>query len=297
MLTTSRPPQAIPAFVDRYVDTREFAFSADDFERIRRLIGEHAGIQLNPGKMEMVYSRLARRLRAHNLDRFSDYLRLLDERCNPEWEAFTNALTTNLTSFFREAHHFAELEQLIRRVQPERELKLWCSAASTGEEAYSMAMAACEAGGTSAPRVRIIASDVDTSVLAQAEKACYPMERLERLSAERIRRFFVPGTGARAGSMLVKAELKALVRFQRINLLDARYALSGPFDAIFCRNVMIYFDKATQYRILQRFAPLLRPDGLLFAGHSENFHHASDLFRLKGRTVYERAAAAPVRAA
>ena len=268
---------------------KEFAFTRDDFERIRQLIYDHAGIQLNPGKMEMVYSRLARRLRSNNLATFSEYLRLLEGPRGPEWEAFTNALTTNLTSFFREAHHFVELESFIRRVSATREVSLWCSAASTGEEAYSMAISAIEACGTMAPRVKIIASDVDTAVLAKAQAGVYTMDRVERMSPERLRRFFLRGSGVNEGMVRVRPELAALIRFQQVNLLDARYPVAGPFDAIFCRNVMIYFDKPTQYGILQRFAPLLRPDGLLFAGHSENFYHAADLFRLRGKTVYELA--------
>jgi chemotaxis protein methyltransferase CheR len=268
---------------------KEFVFTREDFERIRKLIHDHAGIQLNPGKMEMVYSRLARRLRANNLSRFSDYLRLLDGPRGAEWEAFTNALTTNLTAFFREAHHFAELEKLIRRVSATREVSLWCSAASTGEEPYSMAITAVEACGSMTPRVKIVASDVDTAVLAKARSGVYTMDRVDRLAPERLRRFFLRGAGANAGMVRVRPELSSLIRFQQVNLLDARYPVDGPFDAIFCRNVMIYFDKPTQYRILQRFAPLLRPDGLLFAGHSENFYHAADLFRLRAKTVYELA--------
>ncbi len=268
---------------------KEFVFTRDDFDRIRKLIYDHAGIQLNPGKMEMVYSRLARRLRANNLTRFEDYLRLLERPRGAEWEAFTNALTTNLTAFFREAHHFVELEKLIRRVSAAREVSLWCSAASTGEEPYSMAMTAVEACGSMAPRVKIVASDVDTAVLAKAQSGVYEMDRVERLAPERLRRFFLRGTGANEATVRVRPELSSLIRFQQVNLLDARYPVSGPFDAIFCRNVMIYFDKPTQYRILQRFAPLLRPDGLLFAGHSENFYHAADLFRLRAKTVYELA--------
>ncbi|MBY0440144.1 MAG: chemotaxis protein CheR [Burkholderiales bacterium] len=268
---------------------KEFVFTRDDFERIRRLIYDHAGIQLNPGKMEMVYSRLARRLRANNVVRFSEYLRLLEGPRGAEWEAFTNALTTNLTAFFREAHHFVELEKLIRRVSATREVSLWCSAASTGEEPYSMAMTAVEACGSTAPRVKIVASDVDTAVLAKAQAGVYTMDRVDRLAPERLRRFFLRGSGANEGMVRVRPELSSLIRFQQVNLLDARYPVTGPFDAIFCRNVMIYFDKPTQYKILQRFAPLLRPDGLLFAGHSENFYHAADLFKLRAKTVYELA--------
>jgi len=270
---------------------KEFEFHRDDFEKIRKLIYDRAGIQLNPGKMEMVYSRLARRLRANGLTRFSEYLQLLDGDRGDEWEAFTNALTTNLTSFFREAHHFVELAKLIRSLQHKREVSLWCSAASTGEEPYSMAMTAIEASGSTAPKVRIIASDVDTSVLTKAEAGVYTLERIEKLSPERLRRFFLRGSGANDGMVRVRPEVAALVRFSPVNLLDAQYPVKGPFDAIFCRNVMIYFDKPTQNAILKRFAPLLHPDGLLFAGHSENFYHAADLFKLRGKTIYSLASA------
>jgi chemotaxis protein methyltransferase CheR len=150
-------------------------------------------------------------------------------------------------------------------------------------------MTACEAFDTLTPPVSIIASDIDTNVLATAEKGVYPMERVEKLSTDRLRRFFFKGSGAQAGYVRVRPELQKLLSFTRINLLDARLPLQGPFDVMFCRNVMIYFDKPTQYAILKKFAPLLRDDGLLFAGHSESFLHAADVFRSLGRTVYERA--------
>jgi chemotaxis protein methyltransferase CheR len=266
---------------------REFPFSTEDFDQVRRLIHDHAGISLSPGKQEMVYSRLARRLRANGLSRFSDYLALLHDRSGVEWEAFTNALTTNLTAFFREPHHFPMLAERVRSVPAHRPVRLWCAASSTGEEPWSMAMTCVEALGSFTPRIEILASDLDTNVLARAEQGVYAAERIDKLSETRKRRFLVeePATG----QMRIRSELRALVGFRRINLLDSRYPACGPFDAIFCRNVMIYFDKPTQYRILQRFVPLLRPDGLLFAGHSENFYHAADLFRLRGRTVYELA--------
>ncbi len=268
---------------------REFAFGPADFERIRKLIYAQAGISLAPVKQDMVYSRLARRLRALGMSRFSDYIDHLEKGDEAEWETFVNALTTNLTAFFREAHHFDILLRTLRE-RTHRPLRIWCSAASTGEEPYSLAITACEAFDSLTPPVRILASDIDTNVLAKGEKGVYPMERVERLSPERLRRFFLRGAGAQAGQARVRPELQQLIRFTRINLLDARWpAVEGPLDAIFCRNVMIYFDKPTQYAILKKFAPLLRDDGLLFAGHSESFLHAADLFKSLGRTVYERA--------
>ncbi|MBL8489450.1 MAG: chemotaxis protein CheR [Rhodocyclaceae bacterium] len=268
---------------------REFNFGPADFERIRKLIYEQAGISLAPVKQDMVYSRLARRLRALGMSRFSDYIDHLEQGDEAEWETFVNSLTTNLTAFFREAHHFDILARNLRE-RTHRPLRIWCSAASTGEEPYSLAITACEAFDSLTPPVRILASDIDTNVLAKGEKGVYPLERVDRMSPDRLRRFFLRGTGSQSGQVRVRQELQQLIRFTRLNLLDPRWpAVEGPLDAIFCRNVMIYFDKPTQYSILKKFAPLLRDDGLLFAGHSESFLHAADLFRSLGRTVYERA--------
>ena len=267
---------------------REFAFTQADFDRVRQLIYQQAGISLAPIKQDMVYSRLARRLRALKLGTFGEYLALLESGDEAEWETFVNSLTTNLTSFFREAHHFDILKQHLLK-QTSRPLRIWCSAASTGEEPYSLAITACETFDTLTPPVQILASDIDTNVLATGQRGVYPMERVERLSPQRLQRFFLKGSGAQAGYARVRPELQRLITFSRINLLDSRWPVRDPLDALFCRNVMIYFDKPTQYQILKRFVPVLRPEGLLFAGHSESFLHAADLFRSLGRTVYERA--------
>jgi chemotaxis protein methyltransferase CheR len=277
------------------VITREFVFTTADFERIRKLIRENAGIALAPSKQEMVYSRLARRLRARGLARFSEYVALLDGSDPAEWEAFVNSLTTNLTSFFREAHHFAALAAHVERLRRERrrDVNVWCCAASTGEEPYSIAMTLADAYGTFTPPVTIIATDVDTNVLAKAEAGVYSAERVAKLTPDQLRRFFVRDTGGEGESTYgVRPELRRLVTFRQVNLLEQRWPIRGPLDAVFCRNVMIYFDKVTQRRILQRFVPLLQPDALLFAGHSESFMHSGDLFRLRGSTVYELASAA-----
>ncbi len=266
---------------------REFQFTQEDFERICWLIYEHAGISLKPSKQDMVYSRLARRLRANGISRFKDYLALLGSGNKAEWEAFVNSLTTNLTSFFREPHHFPLLAEYARRQRGGSPLSLWCSAASTGEEPYSMAMTMVDAFGSFTPPVSIVATDVDTNVLSKAQEGVYPMESVEKLDAEILKRFFLKGTGAQSGFARVRPELRAMVTFRQLNLLSNDWGVRGSLDAIFCRNVMIYFDKETQLRILEKFAPLLKPGGLLFAGHSENFHNAAHLFRLRGKTVYE----------
>ena len=265
---------------------REFSFTEQDFQKVRKLIYQHAGISLSDVKGDMVYSRLARRLRVIGLSSFAEYLAHLERVDDArEWEAFTNALTTNLTAFFREAHHFPILAEHLRRVRTP--ISIWCTASSTGEEPYSIAMTACEAFGSLKPPVEIIATDIDTNVLATAARGVYAFERVERLSDERRRKFFLKGSGANAGLAKVRDEVRALVSFQPLNLLAQSWPVSGPFDAIFCRNVMIYFDKQTQATILNRFAPLMKPDALLFGGHSENFLYASQAFRLRGKTVYE----------
>ena len=270
---------------------REFSFSTADFERVRKLIYQHAGISLSPVKQDMVYSRLARRLRATGKSSFADYLDALEKNGSDEWERFVNSLTTNLTSFFREPHHFPIFAEHLRKLGTRRPIRVWCSAASTGEEPYSIAITVAETFGSNASHVSIMASDLDTNVLATAQKGVYPIERVDKLSPERLRKFFLRGTGAQEGYVSVRPELKNMIQFQRINLLDQSYAVKGPLDVIFCRNVMIYFDKPTQYKILSRFAPLMQPDGLMFAGHSESFLHAADLFKSQGKTVYTLAGA------
>lgn len=265
---------------------REFAFSDADFERVRKLIYQHAGISLSPVKKDMVYSRLARRLRALNKSSFGAYLDELERHGGDEWERFVNSLTTNLTSFFREPHHFPLLADHLRKLGDRRPIRIWCSAASTGEEPYSIAMTVAETFCNDVSHVSIVASDLDTNVLATAQKGVYSVDRLEKMSPERLRRFFLRGTGNQEGFAAVRPELKRLIEFRRINLLDASYSIKGPLDVIFCRNVMIYFDKPTQHKILSRFAPMMQPDGLLFAGHSESFLHAAELFRSLGKTVY-----------
>lgn len=280
----SPPPK--PALGSREQGLREFSFSAADFERVRKLIYQHAGISLSPVKQDMVYSRLARRLRATGKQSFAEYLDALEKNGGDEWEKFVNSLTTNLTSFFREPHHFPIFAEHLQKLGSKRPIKIWCSAASTGEEPYSIAMTVAEVFGTNTSHVSIIASDLDTNVLATAQRGVYSLDRVEKMSPERLRKFFLRGTGTQEGSVAVRPELKRLIEFQRVNLLEPNWPVRGPLDVIFCRNVMIYFDKPTQYKILARFAPMMQADGLMFAGHSESFLHAADLFRSLGKTVY-----------
>jgi len=265
---------------------RQYVFSDDDFDRVRSLIHARAGISLGEHKREMVYGRLSRRLRALALYRFSDYLALLEADPNAdEWETFVNALTTNLTAFFREAHHFPVLAQFAaKRADP---VSVWCCAASTGEEPYSIAMTLREALGARAASASVWATDIDTQVLERARTAVYPYERVSRLTDSQREKHFLKGRGAQAGRVRVKPDIADMVQFDTLNLLAPKWDIQTRFDVIFCRNVMIYFDKPTQAKILKRFVPLLKPGGLLFAGHSENFTYISDAFRLRGQTIYE----------
>ncbi|QLG88089.1 chemotaxis protein CheR [Chitinibacter bivalviorum] len=264
----------------------EFSYTKADFTRVVDLIYQRAGIRLNESKEQMVYSRLARRLRALQIDTFGGYLRYLEQHPDSaEWQQFTNALTTNLTSFFREAHHFDILAAQMQDSNA-RPFRIWCSASSTGEEPYSLAMTAFEAYQSANPPVEIIASDLDTHVLETAMQGIYALEKLEKMSLERKRGFFLKGKDERAGKVRVKKAVRDLLEFRQINLLDQRWPLDGLFDAIFCRNVMIYFDQPTQRVILEKMGRLLKPNGLLYVGHSENLHFMSEWFQSCGKTTY-----------
>jgi chemotaxis protein methyltransferase CheR len=258
------------------------------------MIRARAGIALSEHKRELVYRRLAPRLRARGLRCFARYLDLVENSAGAEEQEFVNALTTNLTAFFREVHHFDLLRAYLPRWRgTQRRLRIWCAAAATGEEAYSIAITACEAFASHLPPCELLATDLDTAALAKGEQGVYSRECLRGLDAGRLRRFFRP-VGSDVTHYAVRPELRALVAFRRLNLLDAAWPLQGPFDAIFCRNVLIYFDKHDQRRIVERFVPLLRADGLLFVGHSEGLFQCADLVRPIGRSVYSRPA--PVRA-
>ena len=267
----------------------EFSFDAADFERVRRLIHRKAGISLNASKQAMVYSRLSRRLREFGHASFASYLDWLEAANGPaaaeEWQEFVNCLTTNLTAFFREDHHFPVLAAEFAQRKGQA-VRVWCNAASTGEEPYSIGMTALETLGPSA-HVTILGTDIDTKVLVAAQRGIYAAQA-RGLSAERLRSHFLRGAGSNTGSIRVKPELQRLVKFGPFNLMDPKWSLGQPFDIVFCRNVMIYFDLRTQRGVLERLHAAMAPRGVLFVGHSENFAESKDLFRLRGKTVYER---------
>ena len=265
---------------------REFVWADADFARVQALIYQRAGISLHDGKHAMVYSRLSRRLRETGHASFRDYLSWLEKHDGPEWQEFVNALTTNLTAFFREPHHFEILSTHLRS-KPGTSWRVWCNAASTGEEPYSIVMTALEALGAKAA-FKLWASDIDSRVLATAAAGVYRAEGLKGLSPERLQRFFLKGKGTNAGMARVKPELQQLIEFLSVNLIRDDWPFREPFDVVFCRNVMIYFDAATQRRVLERIHRVMKPGGMLFVGHAENFSESRDLFTLRGKTVYER---------
>jgi chemotaxis protein methyltransferase CheR len=270
-------------------DLREFAFEARDFERARSLIYDHSGISLASQKADLVYNRLTKRLRAHGLRSFGEYLSLVEADPH-EFELFVNALTTNLTAFFREKHHFNVLAEYVRRRRTAPGLRIWCAASSTGEEPYSLAMTLAEVYGRAPAPVELIATDLDTAVLATAAQGVYPLERFDQVPPALLKRYFLRGTGRHDGFARAAANLRATIEFRQLNLCKPPWALPPSVDVIFARNVLIYFDRETQLQILQRFHALLASDAILVTGHSEILHYATHLFAQIGRTVY-----APVR--
>ena len=265
---------------------REFAWTNADFSRVQKLIYQRAGISLHDGKHAMVYSRLSRRLRDTGHTSFEEYLGWLESQDGPEWQEFVNALTTNLTAFFREQHHFDSLTGILKK-RPGGPWRIWCSAASTGEEPYSIVITVLQTLGAGMP-FELFASDIDTRVLETASRGVYRSQGLKGLTQEQLQRFFMRGKGSNDGLVRVRPELRKPITFLSVNLIRDDWPFREPFDAVFCRNVMIYFDAPTQRRVLERIHRVMKPGGTLFVGHAENFSESRDLFVLRGKTVYER---------
>ncbi|MEE3056819.1 MAG: CheR family methyltransferase [Pseudomonadota bacterium] len=262
---------------------REFPNSRRDFERVKSLLFKQAGINLADSKDAMVYSRLARRLRALEIHSFKEYLAYVGS-CKDEMEHFINALTTNLTAFFREPHHFDALANyLTKRPQTKR---IWCAASSTGEEPYSIAMTVASVFGTFTPNVQILATDIDSKVLQKAREGVYAQNSISQLSYDYKTQFFYRGKGAQTGRVRVVDELRKMVQFEPLNLMSPNWCVDAPVDVIFCRNVMIYFDRPTQRKILARMVKMMCNDGMYVAGHSENFTMYPELVAPMGKTIY-----------
>ncbi|APW36662.1 chemotaxis protein CheR [Rhodoferax koreense] len=269
------------------MEGREFVWTDADFERVQKLIYQRAGINLHDGKHAMVYSRLSRRLRDTGHSSFREYLGWLENHDGPEWQEFVNALTTNLTAFFREQHHFEIFADLLKSKPAGVPWRVWCNAASTGEEPYSIVMTALESLGANAA-FKLMASDIDSKVLASAAQGIYKLDNLKGLSPERMQRFFLRGKDSNAGLVRAKPEMRRFIEFLSVNLIRDDWPFREPFDVVFCRNVMIYFDAPTQRGVLERIHRVMKPGGMLFVGHAENFSESRDLFTLRGKTVYER---------
>ncbi|HYM42520.1 MAG TPA: protein-glutamate O-methyltransferase CheR [Steroidobacteraceae bacterium] len=271
---------------------RRLSFGEDDFAALRALVKQHTGIHLSEQKRELVYGRLSRRLRALGLESFRDYRELLERGDGEELVQFCNAITTNLTSFFREAHHFEYLrDELLRPLAANprgaRRLRFWSAGCSSGEEPYSLAMTIQE----SLPEawrwdIKILATDLDTEVLGKGQRGVYDEERVRGLSTQRLERFFSREERVPPG-YAVNAALREMITFRELNLMHA-LPMKGPLNAIFCRNVVIYFDKDTQRALFARFAQLQRPGDILFLGHSESLFRVSDAYTLVGKTIYRR---------
>lgn len=257
-----------------------------DFGRAKSLLHRCAGIVLGPHKRDMVERTLALRTRTLRMAAVSDYLNFLQQNTEAsEWQEFINAFTVNHTAFFRERHHFDVLARFAQN--RERPLTIWSAACSTGEEPYSMAIRLRDTLPNPDYQVSIFASDIDTSAIATAKAGVYTLERIKPMSDDQLKNYFLRGTGTRVGMARVKPCIRSMVEFDILNLLSPSWPSDTQFDAIFCRNTMIYFDKPTQSRLLDRFARVMKPGGLLFVGHSENLTYLTDAFRLKGQTVYE----------
>ncbi|WP_397476351.1 CheR family methyltransferase [Pusillimonas sp.] len=269
----------------QYLAPEQFSLSDEEFALAGKLLHARSGIVLGDHKRELAARMLGMRARKKGLRDASGYLRHLQQDSQSiEWDAFVNAFTINHTAFFREQHHFGILADFIRdRKAP---VSVWCCAASTGEEAYTIGVTLLEntPGGQAAPRVW--ATDIDTQAIEKARKGIYTFERVKPVPEPLLKKYFYRGKAAKSGLVRVKPILQEIVQFETFNLVAPTWPTGEKFDAIFCRNTMIYFDKPTQTRILERFAPMLKPGGLLFAGHSENFTYLTKSFRLRGQTVY-----------
>jgi len=282
-----------PTLTSPTLRMREFAFSDEDFEALRRLVKQVTGINLSDQKRELVYGRLSRRLRALGLTSFAQYRRLLAQDDGRELTELCNAITTNLTSFFREPHHFEYLRDhvlapLDARPSPTRRFRIWSAGCSTGEEAYSIAMTVLETL-TDVRRwdIRILATDIDSEVIRRASAGVYPAERTRNLSPQRLQRFFEERREGGTLQYQARPELMRLITFKQLNLMHP-LPMRGPLDVIFCRNVVIYFDKDTQRDLFARMAALQRPGDLLFLGHSESLFKVTDAYELIGKTIYRR---------
>jgi chemotaxis protein methyltransferase CheR len=269
---------------------REFAFTPKDFDFIRQLVAAQTGIALSESKSDMVYSRLSRRLRKLQINSFASYCELLRDNDSGELSHFVNAITTNLTSFFRERHHFefltAKLLPQILAGKTQRRVRIWSAGCSTGEEPYSIAITIKQAmPDLRGWDVKILATDLDSNVVDKAASGVYDKNRLNGLSSPILKKYFLKT--ANENQVRIAPEIQELITFKQLNLMH-QWPMKGPFDFIFCRNVVIYFNKETQKSLFNRYADITVESGHLFIGHSESLFKVCDRYKLIGNTIYQK---------
>ncbi len=270
---------------------KEFSFAESDFNRVKKMVYDFAGIDLNDSKKNLVYNRLSKRIRFLSLLSFRQYLDYVEEQGEVEFMHLINAITTNLTSFFRETHHFEYLAStiipmLLKKNAGSKKIRIWSAGCSTGEEPYSLAVVLKETV-PSGWDARVLATDLDTNVVEAGKKGIYKLERLKGVSDERVKSWFLKGSGSKQGLVKVKPELQKVIDFGQINLMDS-WSIKDQVDVVFCRNVVIYFDKKTQSTLFNRYADLLPEHGHLLIGHSESLYKVCDKFELLGQTIYKK---------
>lgn len=270
---------------------REFEYTKADFDVLRTISNQYSGILVPDDKFDMFYSRLSKRVRMLGFTTFKQYCHYLQNNPDDEFTEFINAVTTNLTSFFRENHHFEFLSrtvipELLKKKAASKQIKIWSAGCSTGEEPYSLAMTLKE----NVPAdwaITILATDLDTNVLATAAAGIYPVDRVSGIAEQRLKRWFQKGAGSQSNKVRVKSELRELIEFKQLNLMQ-QWPFKGHFDFIFCRNVLIYFDRETKAILANRYCSLLEEGAYLFIGHSESLHQLDSGFSLVGNTIYRK---------
>ncbi len=269
-----------------------FTITDDAFSKFQKLLYKESGIKLGDQKKTMMVSRLSKRLRALEMTSFKDYYNYILEE-GTEGEEFIqmlDLLSTNKTDFFREPIHFDFMTtQIIPELKYLKKIRIWSSACSSGEEPYSIAITLAEAFGTERWNAKVLASDLSTRVLAKARNGVYEKESVKDLNTIRLHKYFLKGKGEEGlGKVKIKKHLSEMVSFRRINLMGQTYPIKSPLDIIFCRNVMIYFDRPTQERLINNFYSYLKPNGYLFIGHSESLQWLDSPFTLIKPTIYQK---------
>ncbi len=273
---------------------KEFEFTREDFDYLRKIVTDTTGIIADDDKYTMYYTRLARRVRKLGLKNFTEYRQYLNNNKDTESIELVNSVTTNLTAFFRENHHFEFLaDTIIARAKKrgDRKIRIWSAGCSTGEEPYSIAITLAEnIPDFKSWDIKIYATDIDSNVVKKASGGVYEMARVDGLDKPLLKKYFKKGAGKNAGFVRVNPELVDMIDFQQLNLLHA-WPISDIMDCIFCRNVVIYFDKPTKEKLVERYAELIMEDGYLFMGHSESLYKSTDRFKLLGKTIYQKVSA------